>query len=211
MVILTDAEHAVDATAKTITLASPYDALSLAQILRIYNLTTGSAIYDVDRTDGSISISGAVITYAYDDSSMADGDSMYVEVDSGTTPGGTSSSDPVFTSATRSNPEWAHVANEQPFSAQAADGSSTGIDTTTYRSLGFKLLDAVCDGTLTSTDSDGHPLEFLLDGVKKTSHTMPGSGTNKHTCVIVNANPDQVIFVLTGRTTGSITVETVFQ
>lgn len=211
MVILTDSEHTVDASAKTITLASPYDALSLAQILKIYNLTTGSVLYDVDKTDGTISISGAVVTYTYDDASMTNGDSMYVEVDSGTTPGGTSSSDPVFTNATRLNTEWAHVANDQPFSAQAADGPSTGIDTTTYRSLGFRLTDAVCDGTLTLTDSDGAPLEFMLDGAKMSSYTMPAVGTNKHTCKIVNGNPDQVIFVLTGRTTGSVTIDTVFQ
>lgn len=211
MVILTDAEHTVDASAKTITLASPYDALSLAQILKIYNLTTGSVLYDVDKTDGTISISGAVVTYTYDDASMANGDSMYVEVDGGTEPGGTSSSDPVFTSATVINPPWAHIANEQPFSAQAADGSSTPFDSSTYRTLGFRLTDAVCDGALTITDSDGAPLEFLLDGVKKSTYTMPASGTNKHTCLIVNGNADQVIFVLTGRTTGSVTIDTLFQ
>ena len=95
MVILTDAEHTVDATAKTITLAAPYDALSLGQILKIYNLTTGSVIYDVERTDGTISLASDVITYAYADASMADADKMLIEVDVGTSPIGTAS-DPLY-------------------------------------------------------------------------------------------------------------------
>lgn len=98
MVILTDTEHTVDATAKTITLAAPYDALSLGQILKIYNLTTGSVIYDVERTDGTISLASDVITYAYADASMANADEMMIEVDVGTAPTGTSS-DPIYTAS----------------------------------------------------------------------------------------------------------------
>ena len=134
-----------------------------------------------------------------------------IGADGAPTPSGADTANAQYTNATRLNPEWAHVAVEQPFAAQAADGSSTGIDTSTYRTLGFRLTDAVCDGTLTLTDSDDAPLEFLLDGAKMSSYLMPASGTNKHTCKIINGNPDQVFFVLTGRTTGSVTIDTVFQ
>ena len=126
-------------------------------------------------------------------------------------PAGTSTSNAQFVQNTRLNPDWAHISNEQPFNAQAADGSSTGYDVSSYKSLGFRLTDAICDGVLTITDSDGAPLMFTVDGILKSSHTCPASGTNKHTCKIVNGNPDQTIYVLTGRTTGSITIDTLYQ
>ena len=81
MVMLKDSEYTIDATAKTITLASPYHALSLSQIGLIYNLTTGSVIHDIDRTDGGISLSSDVITYIYDDVSMSDTDELAINVD----------------------------------------------------------------------------------------------------------------------------------
>ncbi|MCK5433536.1 MAG: hypothetical protein KAJ03_12380, partial [Gammaproteobacteria bacterium] len=81
MVMLKDSEYTIDATAKTITLASPYHALSLSQIGLIYNLTTGSVIHDIDKTDGGISLSSDVITYVYDDVSMSDTDSLAINVD----------------------------------------------------------------------------------------------------------------------------------
>ena len=124
---------------------------------------------------------------------------------------GNSTSDAEYVRNTRLNPDWAHISNEQPFNAQAADGSSTGYDVSSYKSLGFSLVDAVCDGVLTIEDSDGTPLEFMLDGVLMWSYTCPASGTNKHPCKIVNCNPHQTIFVLTGRTTGSISIKTLYQ
>ena len=127
------------------------------------------------------------------------------------TPAGTSTSNAAYTQNTRLNPDWAHISNEQPFNAQAADGSSTGYDVSSYRSLGFKLTDAICDGVLTIEDSDGTPLEFMLDGDLMWSYTCLASGTNKHPCIIVNTNPEQTIFVLTGRTTGSISIKTLYQ
>lgn len=127
------------------------------------------------------------------------------------TPAGTSTSNAQHTQNTRLNPDWARISNEQPFNAQAADGSSTGYDVSSYRSLGFRLTDAICDGVLTITDSDGAPLMFTVDGILKSSHICPASGTNKHTCKIVNGNPDQTIYVLNGRTTGSITIDTLYQ
>lgn len=131
--------------------------------------------------------------------------------DGAVTPAGTETSNAVHTQNTRLNPDWAHISDEQPFNAQAADGSSTGYDVSSYRSLGFTLVDAVCDGVLTITDSDGTPIQFMLDGVLMWSYTCPASGTNKHNCQIVNCNPDQTIYVLTSRTTGSITVNTLYQ
>ena len=92
------------------------------------------------------------------------------------TPAGTSTTNAAYTLNTRLNPDWTHISNEQPFNAKAVDGSSTGYDVSSYRSLGFKLTDAVCDGVLTITDSDDAPLEFMLDGVLMWSYTCLASG-----------------------------------
>ena len=131
--------------------------------------------------------------------------------DGAVTPAGTETNNALYTQNTRLNPDWAHISDEQPFNTQAADGSSTGYDVSSYRSLGFNLTDAVCDGVLTIEDEDDTPLEFMLDGVLMWSYTCPASGTNRHPCKIVNSNPHQTIFVLTGRTTGSISIDTLYQ
>ena len=122
------------------------------------------------------------------------------------TPAGTSTSNATYTQNTRLNPEWAHVLDEQPFNAQAADGSATAVDVLGYSDLGFTITDAVCDGVITVTDGLGAPLSFLLDNNIVTSFTGAGSGTNYHHCQIINAKPKQVIFVLASRTTGSVSV-----
>lgn len=183
MVILTDSEHTVDATAKTITLASPYDALSLAQILKIYNLTTGSVLYDVDRTDGTISISGAVVTYTYDDASMANGDSVYVEVDAGTTPGGTSSSDAVYTNATRLNPEWAQVLDEVNLNAVTVTNPGTAIDVAAYDfiSVYVNATSVTTGGTFTFQSS---PQAAATDALWATVASTGSNATSAETQVI---------------------------
>ena len=211
-IILEDSEYTFDASAKTVTLGAPYTGLSVGQIISIIDLKTNDVLYDsnTQRTD-AISISGAVITHTHGNTGQADADELQIVIDAGSLNSGTSTSNAAHTQNTRLNPDWAHISNEQPFNAQAADGSSTGYDVSSYKSLGFRLTDAICDGVLTITDSDGAPLMFTVDGILKSSHTCPASGTNKHTCKIVNGNPDQTIFVLTGRTTGSITIDTLYQ
>lgn len=102
------------------------------------------------------------------------------------------------------------VLKERPFNAKAVDGSSTPITSDIYSDLAFTLTDAVCDGTLTVIDGYGAELGFIKDGSVVTSIVCAGAGTNYHHCLIVNARPEQVIFVLTGRNIGSITVNTVF-
>ena len=104
------------------------------------------------------------------------------------------------------SPPWAHVLDEQPFNAQAVDGSSTAIDVLSYEDLGITITDAICDGVITMTDGLGAPLSFLLDNVVVTSFTGAGSGTNYHHCQLVNSKIKQVIIILTGRTTGSVSV-----
>ena len=211
-IILEDSEYTFDASLKTITLAAPYTGLSEGQIVSIIDLSTNSILYSstAQRTD-AISISGAVITHTHGNTGHADTDKLQITVDAGSLNSGTSTSNATFAQNTRLNPDWTHISDEQPFNAQAADGSSTGYDVSSYKSLGFNLTDAVCDGVLTTEDEDGTPLQFMLDGVLMWEYTCLASGTNKHPCKIVNCNPDQTIFVLTGRTTGSISIKTLYQ
>lgn len=122
-------------------------------------------------------------------------------------PAGELVSNAPYSNATIQNPVWAHVLDEQPFNAQAADGSATAVDVLGYSDLAFTITDAVCDGVITVTDGLGAPLSFLLDNNIVTSFTGAGAGTNYHHCQIINAKPKQVIFVLASRTTGSVSVD----
>ena len=92
LTILKDSEYAYVAAAKTITLAPPYDALSLGQILSITNLTTKDLIYASDirgqparssctETGCPISISAAVITHTYTNPNQADTDKLQIIID----------------------------------------------------------------------------------------------------------------------------------
>ena len=94
MVIIEDAGYTHDASEKTITLAAPFDALSLGQVKLIKNMTTGTTIWDIQKNDMSLSISGAVITYTYDDSNAQDTDSLHIEISSGSD---TSAASPEYT------------------------------------------------------------------------------------------------------------------
>lgn len=83
-IVLEDGDHTFDASAKTITLAAPYTALSLGQILSIKDLTTNDVLYDAElqRSD-AISISGAVITHTHGNTGQQDTDLLQVVIDVG--------------------------------------------------------------------------------------------------------------------------------
>lgn len=130
-----------------------------------------------------------------------------IGADGEVTPAGTSTSNAQFVQNTNLNPVWAHVLDEQPFTAQAADASSTAVNVLGYADIAFTLTDAICDGTLTVKDEFGATLSFIQNNVVVTSIVCAGAGTNYHHCQITNAKPKQLIFTLASRTTGSITVD----
>lgn len=82
-IVMEDSEYSYVASTKTITFASPYNALSIGQIIRIANLTTGSVFYESKTQKYPISISGADITHTYDDDNDADADKLQIIVDIG--------------------------------------------------------------------------------------------------------------------------------
>ena len=92
-IVLKDSEYSYVASTKVITLAAPYDGLSVGQIVRIVNLTTGSVFYEAATQRYPISLSGADITHTYDDSNDADTDKFQIIVDIGG-----SSSNPIHVS-----------------------------------------------------------------------------------------------------------------
>ena len=181
-IILDDSEYSYVASTKVITLVSPYDALSVGQILKIKNMTTGSVFYDAGLQRDPISLSGADITHTYDDDNDADADKLQITIND------------------------VRILDEQPFNTQAVDGSSDAVDILRYSDVGFSVIDAVCDGVLTVTDEFGAPISFIKDNVVVTSFTGAGSGTNKYHFQIVNSKIKEIVFVLTGRTTGSMSV-----
>ena len=69
-----------DASAKTITLASPYNTITVEQVLSIRNLTKNMLLYDCTMTNrSSISIDAGVITHTYS-GTMADTDKLMIIV-----------------------------------------------------------------------------------------------------------------------------------
>lgn len=67
MYIIPDADYTLNAAAKTITLAAAYSGISVGQITKIIDITTGEILYDADRSPGfdspRITVSSGVITF----------------------------------------------------------------------------------------------------------------------------------------------------
>lgn len=83
--ILSNSNYTFDASAKEITLTSPYNALDEERIIRITNLDTSSIMYDSVRLTHPISMAGGVITHTYDLTNMTDTDDLQIIVDDGET------------------------------------------------------------------------------------------------------------------------------
>lgn len=73
--------YELSAAANTITLSSPYDTITEEQILSICDLTTGDVIYSCDiPIKHTISVSSGVITFTYDNNSIAAEDILQIIV-----------------------------------------------------------------------------------------------------------------------------------
>ena len=78
-------EYTFDASAKEITLLSPFDSVTEEQILKITNLTTDAVIYNSMRRTHPLSMTGAIITHTYDATGMLDTDLLQIILDTGAT------------------------------------------------------------------------------------------------------------------------------
>lgn len=83
MYVIPDSEYALNASAKTITLAAAYATLSVGQITKIKDITTEEILYDSERVmfaAPQISISNGVITYVQGNK-VANTDKLRIVVD----------------------------------------------------------------------------------------------------------------------------------
>lgn len=78
--IIGNSDYAFAASAKTITLAAPYDTIGAENVVSILNIATRSMIYDCGRRGYDISITDGVITHTYDSAYMADSDELQIIV-----------------------------------------------------------------------------------------------------------------------------------
>ena len=153
-IILEDSEYSYVASTKIITLAAPYDSLSVGQIIKIKDLTTGSVFYDVETQRFPISLSGADITHTYSDENDADADEFQIRIDIGGSAG-----IPIFTTEGSGQ----EAANYE--SVTVAD-SAIGLTSGTYgdatkaeMTLETAQIRVRKDGT-DPTSSEGHPVEI---------------------------------------------------
>lgn len=151
--ILEDSEYSYVASTKVITLAAPYNALSVGQIIRIADLTTGSVFYESKTQRYPISISGADITHTYDDGNDADADKLQIVIDIG------SINNPINVNVTSGEDASAYE------SVTVAD-SATGLTSGTYSdatkaemTLESGQIRVRKDGTA-PTSSEGHLVDI---------------------------------------------------
>ena len=82
--------YTLNTSAKTITLLTPFNTLTLPSINKIIDITSGEYIYDADKpvySDPQVSISGSVITYKRGNS-ITNTDNLRILIDSNSLTGG---------------------------------------------------------------------------------------------------------------------------
>lgn len=82
--------YTLNSSAKTITLLSPYNTLTLPSISKIIDITSGEYIYDGEKpvySDPQILVSGSVITYKRGNS-ITNTDNLRILIDSNSLTGG---------------------------------------------------------------------------------------------------------------------------
>jgi hypothetical protein len=78
----TTGSYAFDKTAKTVTFSGLSDAITLANILLITNVTANTIIYNfADSTKGAVSFNNNILTLDYDTSAMANTDILQIFLD----------------------------------------------------------------------------------------------------------------------------------
>ena len=99
-IILNDTQYTFDASAKTITLAAPYDTLDVGQIISILDVVTADVLYasESQRTP-AITIAAGVITHGHGNGGQADADDLQIIVDIGG-----ESANPIYVSDGSSTP-----------------------------------------------------------------------------------------------------------
>ena len=208
-IILADAEYTFDASEKTITLAAPYTTLSTGQIVLIKNITKNLILYDSGKQGfEQISVSGDVITHTAGNTGHGDTDKLKIIVDA--VPSGASIQTAPYSKVLETSPARANILRELVFNAQAVDAPATGVDTSQHTDLAFIAELTGLTGIVKAYDSidgttKGAELEFMLSGTKVTEINTTTT-TAKYHCLFANCAPHYIIFDLSSRTAGSVTL-----
>jgi hypothetical protein len=152
-IILSNSKYSYVASTKVITLASPYDGLSLGQILKIQDMTTGSVFYEAVTQRYPISLSGANITHTYNDDNDTNADELQITIDIGGSP-----ANPISVSTGASNTS----AYESVTVADSAIGLTSGTygdATKAEMTLESGQIRVRKDGTNPASD-EGHLVEI---------------------------------------------------
>lgn len=153
-ITLKDSEYTFDATNKEITLVAPYDKLSRGQVISIVDLSAKSVIYLSHDFRYLISIVGAVITHATDNSYHVDTDKLQIIID--TTPSVTTSGTGTTANAYANALEWV--------STGLKNKGITLKNTHATNDLKFKVL--------TYRHPSGQPKEFVAETTLAATKTV---------------------------------------
>lgn len=193
--------YAYDASAKTLTLSGDYTAITAERIISIKNITRKTVLYDSSQLfNGSLSMTGSVISDLNDSAAAADADIIQIEVDT------VLSSVPILVDEVPvlSSPVEVYTAQNFPKSPdEGYTATATAIDTRTTGKLsiacsnaGSTSLTIQVNGKNTSDGTMKIPLYVL------TLNTTTTTGG----CIITDLPPYVEITVTNNDTTNAGTV-----
>ena len=201
------------ASATTITLGTaPYTHTYIAaDIVTVQQYdSTGACVNTYSITDTLFSVTASVLTVT--GATFAATDTFIVITNIPRSQyAGNSISDAPYGKVNEISPARANVLDEEPFSAQAADGDSTGTEVLGYSVLGFEAQLVGLTGTLTFWSSnDGStklsPLRFMKEGTEAVD-IVATTETKNYGAEFVGAIPKYIIVNLASRTVGSVSVQ----
>jgi large exoprotein involved in heme utilization and adhesion len=219
MHVIPNAKYTLDASAGTITLASPYDTLELSQLVAVIDLNTNDVVYDVNIKREGVTLSGGVITYTADSNIMFDEDDLRIVYDDMAGGGGASS---IFIAGYNEGVDAVKVVEQAPLDQQVLDelllnavtatGASTSVFTLDKQELTVVVVASSVStgGTLTfqgSPDNINWGTVGTVDNSGTTATTQAITGDGVFVFKVVNAGSLKWFRAnLTARTDGTYTV-----
>ena len=200
------------ASGTTITIGTlPYTHTLLADdILAVVQVSTAGVVLNTyTRNDVTLTVAALVLTVTGAAFNSDDTFIIYTNI-SRELYAGNSISDASYRRVNETSPARANIIREKAFNAQASDAPATGIDISQHSDLAFIAELSGLTGIIKAYDSidgttQGAELEFVLNGSKVTEINKTTT-TAKYHCVFVNSAPHYIIFDLSSRTAGSVTL-----
>lgn len=184
-------------TPRTITLISPYDTLTLERIKSIFNLTTGTEIYNSDtpgkrkRLIGApgadISITNGVITFV-EDAKMTNGDSIKIVINNKNPSRNTELIGSELTVSTGGTPS-AEITDVDTTGAKRIavqvnnKGASTIVEVAAYCAVGSLAYTTGCIGSFNLDTTNRNDIMFLIADFDKVKVIATNKDTANATTV----------------------------